>query len=272
MIPFPRRSLWTSRGRDKQSSHQGVQESVPGKQPARLTLARIRDDSSGLRTRYLRRHVETYAALRVTRRVQHLRFVASPAYSVTLAQQFADFNLFWRLPANPSSLHVQHAIKLQIVGMHSNGRAGLFLESAKSPYVIDMRMRDDDRGYTQFVAMNDFEDSLRVIAGINDQSFERFWVADNMAIALQYSDRQDFMNDFVCFGHECKYSIGRRGNQRGQSKMRAWTFGLLVAKRFDGIEAGGFPGWIISKKYSYTRGKHKGDENRRERDSRRPLQ
>ena len=47
------------------------------------------------------------------------------------------------------------------------------------------------------MAMNDLQDSLGVIAGIDDQSFARFWVADNVAIALQHSDRQDFVNDFA---------------------------------------------------------------------------
>ena len=173
-------------------------QSVPGKEPAWLAFSRFRGGRSGATVRYVRGHVETHTALRMARSVQHLRFEASPADRVAFAQQFADFDLFRRLAANPRGLYVDHAIKLQIVGMHSNGSAGGFPDAPESSHVIDMRVRDNDCGYTQLVATDDVEDPLGVVPGINNQSLVRFWIADNMAIALQHSNRENFVDEFGC--------------------------------------------------------------------------
>jgi hypothetical protein len=135
----------------------------------------------------------------MTRRVQDLRFKASPADSVALAQKLVDFDLFRRLPADPCGLGVQHAIQLQIVGVDSHGRSGRLLDAPQSSDVIDVRVRDDDGGNTQFVTMDDLDDPLGVIARINYQSVASFWIADNMAIALQHSNRKYFVNEFGCF-------------------------------------------------------------------------
>lgn len=174
-------------------------ERVSGKKPARLVFGRFCRDDVGSLTQRLGGHIKTHAALRMTWRVHHLRFEASPAHGIALAQQLADFNLFRRLPANPRSLDVQHAIKLQIVGVHSNGRASRFLDAPQSPNVIDMCVSDDDRRDMQFVTMDHIEDSLGVFTRINHQGVARFWIPDNMAIALQHSYRKDFMNEIGCF-------------------------------------------------------------------------
>ena len=83
--------------------------------------------------------------------------------------------------------------------MHSNRRASRLLDAAQPSDVINVRVRDDDGGNTQLVAMDDLEDPLGVIARINYQSVESFWIADNVAIALQQSNRKYFVNEFGCF-------------------------------------------------------------------------
>jgi len=80
--------------------------------------------------------------------------------------------------------------------MHSNRSAGCFPDAPESSDVIDMCVRDNDCGYAQLVATDDIEDPLGVVAGIDYQSLARSWVADNMTIALQHSDRKDFVDEF----------------------------------------------------------------------------
>jgi len=54
-------------------------------------------------------------------------------------------------------------LKLQIVGVHSNRRAGRLLDAAQSSDVINVRVRDEDGGNMQFVAMDDLKDPLGVV-------------------------------------------------------------------------------------------------------------
>jgi len=93
--------------------------------------------------------------------------------------------------------------------MHSDGRTGRFVDALQPSDMIDMRVCDDDRRDPQLMTLNDAEDPLGVVPRINYQSVACFWVADNVAIALQQSDRKNFMNKFGRFQHAPKYSIGR---------------------------------------------------------------
>jgi hypothetical protein len=44
------------------------------------------------------------------------------------------------------------------------------------------------------MARDDFEDALDLIAGINHDRVVRNWIAHDVAIALQHSDGQDFVD------------------------------------------------------------------------------
>ena len=63
-------------------------------------------------------------------------------------------------------------------------------------------------GNAQFVPLDDIENTRGIVARINHQSFVCLRIADNVAIALQHSHRQDFVNQFCGFGHGSQYSIG----------------------------------------------------------------
>jgi hypothetical protein len=90
-----------------------------------------------------------------------------------------------------------------------NWRAGRLLDAAQSSDVINVRVRDEDGGNTQLVAMDDLEYPLGVVARINHQGVASFWIANNVAITLQHSNRKYFVNEFGCFLHGPQYSIGR---------------------------------------------------------------
>jgi len=83
--------------------------------------------------------------------------------------------------------------------MHSNRRAGRLLNAAQSSDVINVRVSDEDGGNMQFVAMDDLKDPLGVVARIDHQGVASFWIANNVAIALQHSNRKYFVNEFGCF-------------------------------------------------------------------------
>jgi len=56
--------------------------------------------------------------------------------------------------------------------------------------------------------MDDLKDPIGVVARINHQGVASFWIANNVAIALQHSNRKYFVNEFRCFLHGPQYSIG----------------------------------------------------------------
>jgi hypothetical protein len=63
----------------------------------------------------------------------------------------------------------------------------------------------------QMMPLDNFQDSAGIVAGIDDNRFAGLRVANNMAIALQHSDRKDFVNEFLRFPHTPQYNICRTG-------------------------------------------------------------
>jgi hypothetical protein len=78
--------------------------------------------------------------------------------------------------------------------MNAHRRAGRIPQPAQSPNVIDMCMRDENRGHAQLVALDDAQNLLGVGARIDNYSVERFRIADDVAITLQHPDRKNFVN------------------------------------------------------------------------------
>src|SRR6266849_1347769 len=61
------------------------------------------------------------------------------------------------------------------------------------------------------MALDDFQNSLGVIAWVDDHGLARFGISDDVAIALQHADREDFVNRAGGVGHEKQYSIDQAG-------------------------------------------------------------
>ena len=78
--------------------------------------------------------------------------------------------------------------------MHQDGRAGYVAQFLEAADVIYVRVGVQNCADFQFVARDDFEDALDLIAGINHDGVVRNWIADDVAIALQHSDGQDFVD------------------------------------------------------------------------------
>jgi len=61
--------------------------------------------------------------------------------------------------------------------------------------MVDMGVRAHDGLDGQRVLGQQFQNSRSLVAGIDDQRFSRFGIADDRTIALQHTDWQDFVND-----------------------------------------------------------------------------
>jgi hypothetical protein len=46
------------------------------------------------------------------------------------------------------------------------------------------------------MALDDFQDSAGIVTGIDHDGFAGLRIADDVAIALQHADREDFVNEF----------------------------------------------------------------------------
>ncbi len=66
----------------------------------------------------------------------------------------------------------------------------------KSDDVVDMRVRNRDGGDFQMMPVNYFQDSGGIVARVDDDCFAGLRVADDVAIALQHADRENFVNEF----------------------------------------------------------------------------
>jgi hypothetical protein len=53
----------------------------------------------------------------------------------------------------------------------------------------------------QMMPLDNFQDSCGIVARIDDDRFAGPRVTDNVAIALQHADREDFVNEFLGFPH-----------------------------------------------------------------------
>ncbi len=60
--------------------------------------------------------------------------------------------------------------------------------------MIDMRVGDNDLFYLQIVFADESENTFNVVPGIDDHRFVRGFVADDRAIALQWSHRNNFVD------------------------------------------------------------------------------
>ena len=146
-------------------------------------------------SRDIARHIETNAALCMPRRMQHVRLKTPPPDGIAITQQFVDFDLIGSRNPQPGRLHIERTVKFEIVWMDAHRRAGRFTQPAQSPDMIDVRMCDENCGHPQLVAMDDAQNLLGVGTRIDDYGFERFRIANDVAIALQHSDGKNLVDD-----------------------------------------------------------------------------
>jgi hypothetical protein len=140
-------------------------------------------------------------------RMDDLRLVGAPADYVTIAHQLIDLRRLRRSPAEPGGLLFEHTVQIQIVGMYVDRRSGCFVHAAQSNHMVDVRVRNDNGSDFQLVPFDHFQNPRCIIARIDDDCFSGLGIAQNVTVALQHANRQDFMDEFLSFGHGKEYSI-----------------------------------------------------------------
>src|SRR5439155_3536722 len=141
--------------------------------------------------------VKRNAARRMAGCVEDFELERSPAQHVAFLQELVDFDRARRRDTQPCGLHRQVPIQRQIAFVHQDLRAGSLLEFLDAAHVVDVGVRGDDVFGAQVVPDEDFLDALDIVAGVDHHGVSRGFVADNRAVALEHSDRDDFVDHSI---------------------------------------------------------------------------
>src|ERR1700739_1045576 len=86
--------------------------------------------------------------------------------------------------------------------MHKNRSSGRVVHAAQSADVIDVRVSNHNRSDVQIVPLNHVQNSAVIFTGIDDDRLASLRVTDDWAIALQHSDRKDFVDQLLRISHD----------------------------------------------------------------------
>jgi hypothetical protein len=99
--------------------------------------------------------------------------------------------------AEPAGLNVHHFDQGEILLVVEDGGAGELLEAMGSGDVVDVGVGDDDHFDGEAMPGDDGHDAGDVIARVDDDGFVGVLVAQNGAVALQRTDREDLVDHRV---------------------------------------------------------------------------
>src|SRR5487761_2242885 len=111
---------------------------------------------------------------------------------VAIVRGDVDAGIERRPDAQPRGLHRQVAAEEPIVLIHIDRRAGGGLQLFRAADVVDVGMGDHDGGDVKLVPVEDGLDLGEVVTRIDDYGLARGFISKNGAVALQWSDGQDF--------------------------------------------------------------------------------
>jgi len=139
-------------------------------------------------------HPEADAAGGVARGVEHVDFGGADEELVAIFERGVDGNGFGGAHADPRGLDVEHGLEFGVMEVHVDGGAGSELEFLCATNVIDVGVGNHDGGDGEAVALEDFQDAVDFVAGIDDDGVAGGFVAEDGAIALQDADGEDLMD------------------------------------------------------------------------------
>lgn len=157
---------------------------------------------------------EADTARRVARRMQHLSPETAPAQRVAFRHEIPNSHGLGCWNAEPLRLHVEAVIERQIGFVDQDRRARDAMELGESANVVDVGVSADDRQNLEVMTADDFEDSINVVTGIDDDGFACFRVAQNGAVALQHAHGNDFVDEFGGHRRRVYPNTLRRGARR----------------------------------------------------------
>jgi hypothetical protein len=158
----------------------------------------------------------------------------APVQGVVFLQELMNVDEFRGGKAKISSLRFHAAVERQIITVHHDRGAGVLIQLRKATDVVDVRVCADNGFDGQFVPAQKTENAFDFVPRIDHDAFQRAWVADDGAIALQHADG-DLEIDHLGVGgvrhfvygrqeaHKGKYIIGGLGHPlfSGQNKVNA---------------------------------------------------
>jgi len=168
--------------------------------------------------------IQADAARRVAGGVNDVGLEATPTERVAFLEKMIDIDEFGSFHAEKGGLDFHAVIKGEIIAVHHNGRAGVLVELGEAADVINVGVGADDELDDEFIAAQKTEDSFDFIAGVDDDGFAGFGIADDHTVALEHADGQldvdhrrvGGVGKTQCVGcgvHLCKYSTGNVGRR-----------------------------------------------------------
>jgi hypothetical protein len=133
--------------------------------------------------------------------MEDLRLVGAPADYVAFSDHLVHIHTLRSFPSEPNRLLFQHAVQIQVTGVNEDGSTGRVMHTAQSDDVIDMRVRDHDGLHFQPIPLDYLQNSFCIVARVDDDCFACAWISQDVAIALQHANGQDFMDEFLRFRH-----------------------------------------------------------------------
>ncbi len=167
----------------------------------------------------------------MARSVNDVGLEAAPAEGIAFLEEMIDIHEIGRDHAEEIGLHIHGVIEREIVAVHHDGSAGVLMEFGEAADVINVGMGADDDLDREFVAAEEIEDAFDFVAGIDDDGFARFGIANDQTIALKHADGELDVDHLRVRGvgeiqgvgngrHWCDYSIGDLGRGSGISAIR----------------------------------------------------
>ena len=143
----------------------------------------------------LGRDPQADAALGVARSMQHLEFGGAHHQPVAILRGYVDLDRLVgvRTPNHDACTSIISCSSL-IVEIHIDRRAGGRLNFCGAADVIDVGVGDHDRFHLELVPGKDFAASVDIVAGVHHHGLARGFVAEDGAIALQHSYRQNLVD------------------------------------------------------------------------------
>lgn len=137
-----------------------------------------------------RSEMKADGALRVSRRVQHLGWELREADELAFGQGIVRRRCFRCSDAQPCSLHLHHFEQREIPFVQKDGSSGETLEYECAAHVVNVRVGNQDLLELEAEFGEAVMNSAHFVAGVDDDGFMRFFVAEDGAVAGQRANRE----------------------------------------------------------------------------------
>ena len=182
-----------------------LKERVPGNEPLRAwrlcagagTLFGMRMGVRDCLPRAVGFHHQADAAGSVSGGVENSDRKSGPSQRLALPEEIINLTDLWRRNAQPLRLRSKGTVRGKVGFVNQNGCFGGAAQRGERSHVIDVRVGAEDGAYMKSVALDHIQYPLRLLTRINDDCLARLRVAQNRAIALQHSNRNDFVNKAI---------------------------------------------------------------------------